>query len=1121
MDEGRNAYYVQRWKCSVLLLLLAAATPVEGNAGGSLYPYGQEAEDTSMGNIGTHETTITLPFPIKYYGTTYNTAYILKDGMVALEPGVRYLDLEWREGTPNPAIDRPFIAPFHYNGFVPLIDPQAYQGKIYYNLMSRAGPHITISMKERTLMNEVDDYLNDASVVMKSGFRSLMVLKVTWENVSSADDCDHSQLSSSGCPSNTFQVLIAADRENTFAIFNYYKLETPFTVHQLAGLNGGHGRGWTDVIPCTGLCAKRSKGDKKRIKSLVTRVGTEMEVYPRQTGMFGGEMLSVSGTCSQPGTKIYCRFGGSDQAKSEGVMETAMRGRCPVPILTTMGEVLLELSTDNVTWRTMTYITIIYPARMPLPVNISDILNAWYEVDPKELKLRWTWDLFSPNQAATLDINLIGYREDKSSQMPIKMKTLVQLATNVLNLDGKYTVDPSQFNCTGSDCHEFELAFLQLRLADRYVGEMTKYQAVTVGPVTIGWYVKNAMVQRYGQNWSAAKCRSWNDRDRLSSAWLTRLVPCPCTLSQALADWGRFQAAPGCSMFAGSVCTYHTGAIHCVRSVHPSLDSSGNQCCYGADGNLRYAADTYQGSTPDRSHSWGAAPFGAPDLVPSMSHWIHDVVTFYYCCLWVEYKQCSYYMDRRATRDCKEYHPPDSAVVFGDPHIKTFDGTSYHFGGAGDFWLVKSDRLNVQGRFEERDNEVLQINTQQQLTPTNLTSLVMWTPISDVITIKLAPPGGPANRKLDVIVGTRRRFFSDSRMLWQDFKNVSVVNNMGTAFDQADKQHSNFTVLFVGGAAVQVAERQGLLHVIVTLPPESGLTEGLLGTRDGDATNDCKNPQGDTIPVDAQDDTLYLEFSKTWSVSRNENRFHWPKTLDERSPLFGDAKTFTYKPGMEDRKPSDSQVAQVCGDSQACRRDYYVSSEESVARASKKTEESFEALRFSQTKVRTCEHLNIPMSEKSSTVYMEGSVVRITGCRPHGTPMIGTGPLTYICNASDLSEDPVWMPKPNPDLCPRGEEETKPEKAMEVGLIVGIAVGVVVIIVIVIIVVVILRGGQAESVEERADRPVPTKRSKVPADIAVDPSTDEQLLRRQGRDAVKMSEVITEIKGRSKSEESV
>ena len=43
--------------------------------------------------------------------------------------------------------------------------------------------------------------------------------------------------------------------------------------------------------------------------------------------------------------------------------------------------------------------------------------------------------------------------------------------------------------------------------------------------------------------------------------------------------------------------------------------------------------------------------------------------------------------------------------MYGDPHITTFDGKSYYFGGSGDFWILKSDGLNIQGRFEERENQ--------------------------------------------------------------------------------------------------------------------------------------------------------------------------------------------------------------------------------------------------------------------------------------------------------------------------------------------------------------------------------------------------------------------------------
>ncbi len=87
---------------------------------------------------------------------------------------------------------------------------------------------------------------------------------------------------------------------------------------------------------------------------------------------------------------------------------------------------------------------------------------------------------------------------------------------------------------------------------------------------------------------------------------------------------------------------------------------AGNQCCYREDGTLMYAADTFQGSTPDRSHDWGSSFYKAPGRVPNLSHWIRDVITFYYCCLWVNYTHCDLYMEQRPTRDCVGYQPSQS-----------------------------------------------------------------------------------------------------------------------------------------------------------------------------------------------------------------------------------------------------------------------------------------------------------------------------------------------------------------------------------------------------------------------------------------------------------------------------
>lgn len=47
-----------------------------------------------------------------------------------MDSQVIFHNVNWREGTPNLGIDKPFLAPFHYRGLTPS-DPQKYSGKIY------------------------------------------------------------------------------------------------------------------------------------------------------------------------------------------------------------------------------------------------------------------------------------------------------------------------------------------------------------------------------------------------------------------------------------------------------------------------------------------------------------------------------------------------------------------------------------------------------------------------------------------------------------------------------------------------------------------------------------------------------------------------------------------------------------------------------------------------------------------------------------------------------------------------------------------------------------------------------------------------------------------------------
>lgn len=64
--------------------------------------------------------------------------------------------------------------------------------------------------------------------------------------------------------------------------------------------------------------------------------------------------------------------------------------------------------------------------------------------------------------------------------------------------------------------------------------------------------------------------------------------------------------------------------------------------------------------------------------------------------------------------------------------------------------------------------------------------------------------------------------------------------------------------------------------------------------------------------------------------------------------MFGDAMNFAYASNFV--KPNEVTVRGACGPSLSCRRDYYVTNDVSIARATLKTEAHFDSLKSSQKK---------------------------------------------------------------------------------------------------------------------------------------------------------------------------
>lgn len=1014
---------------------------------------GQEPSFYDKGIVSLDATThkkarIDLPQGkyFAFYGGRYSSIWLTTDGFLSFDERAEYGNFDFSSGNVIPSYDYPIIAPFYHSGEA--LDTHSGDGTIYYRTLNTSHDGAELAMFGTNISN---------AVVGIKNFVPTGGIIVTWENVADSIEvaAGCGPLSSqSACKTSSFQAAILTDETMmTFAIFNYGHMNIDIRRYYQSGFNAGYGGGWTTAVPQNELLTAQSyKGSdvygRYYFRICADRIvrggcrdprlpfdGVPLELWPQYGGMYGGQMIEMSGSCIGPNDNITCTFGlGDSKTSSPGVHINSMKTKCAVPRLLEKGRISVSLYHG----RTRVYsgiITIVSPGRMKDVLHSIDTPGSgWNTTDAETLSLSWNASLLSSMQTQRMDrvtIKLIGYRERGSKAEWVELAVLGS-GPNALNT-GRYTFNTRDHRCSGDLCN-VETGLVEVRLVDP--NKATSHLFLVSRELPLGWYVNNDMVQRYGSQWPHDKCILWYNNDRQDMAWLQSLPYCPCNLGQALVDIGRFQTDPGCDMFRGSVCTYHIGAVHCVRAVKPTSIGSGNQCCYGPDGALRYAADSFQGSTPDRSHAWGAFPYGRPDLVPSMSHWVKDVVTFYYCCLWTEYNDCDYYMDQRATRDCSGYSPPKAATIYGQGHVRTLDSRYYRVYGAGDFTLLEtvSQDVIVQGRFSR---QYLDTTSTTQKIYTNLNSSVFLSTIGvftahEVVEIKL--DRNSPRRMLNVLVNNTFQFFDTEPVYMQQFSQMTVVNTP----NQAGNINSNFTVILKNGLGVQVVAANGMLNVRVMVPYTlKGQVRGLLGTWNNNNLDDF-TPRGGNQPVMTSDiPTFYNNFTYSWRVMTSGlsilPHYVLPKSPSDLS------NTVLYPMTI-------SAMHSVCYEQPDCEFDYQNINNRNQARQTRIAAEWFAEVQALVTPVRSCGLLNVPRSTKNSYNYSLGSSVTLTGCRT-GSLHGGT---TYTCEAtSNITQ--AWSPSIDA-VC-----ANIPIDEADVGMIVGIVIAIVVVLLVAIAIAILLR----------------------------------------------------------------
>ncbi|XP_018413992.1 PREDICTED: sushi domain-containing protein 2 [Nanorana parkeri] len=683
-----------------------------------------------------------------------------------------------------------------------------------------------------------------------------------------------------------------------------------------------------------------------------------VRIAPESGLLMGGIDFVILGVAFNKNAVVKCRF--DKEITVNGYVDEEGKAHCVSPLLYETGRIPFEMSVDggetyphSGTWLS------VHPGKVSESekCTLEDEKKWQYYGTPNfdgTLTVRWDSKTFKEN---TINIEVWGYGESGQPYSETWKATWDYLYTLVHKYanNGSYTFTP---NPAMPEHRTYEFGSLRILPSQHADGEKDVHSL---------WSVDHAMAWHLGEDfrkdpasWAFDKCNKWHESDKLLPDFLSEIIDCPCTMEQARADTGRFHPDYGCNIDTGSTCTYHPGAVHCVRGIYGSPTyAAGQQCCYDKDGFQVLTSDSIGGSTPDRGHDWGSPPYKKPPRVPGFSHWLYDVISFYYCCLWSD--NCDYYMKLRPSSDCRKYKPPKVASSFGDPHFITFDGSNFTFKGRGEYTLVSSTyhSLMIQGR-----TQAAKFENGSFTTVTGFSSVAMQEGNSDVIEVRLAAD----SKSLEVLLNQEVLHLDRT---WMDLKGVFLFA----------ASNQSITAMFSSGAGIEVRGQGGFISINNLLPYEfMNQTQGLMGKMNNDATDDFTFRNGTSLSTNAKPEEFF-QLGANWQVTSDSSLFTYDSKylLDnykvKHDPDF--LPTFSFKEDPNDQFTKD--VDKLCGNDYFCRFDALTTRSLWVGNATKLTHGNYKKLIQVLQPVVSCGWLEPPKNgKKEGTSYLVDSNVKIT-----------------------------------------------------------------------------------------------------------------------------------------------
>lgn len=141
----------------------------------------------------------------------------------------------------------------------------------------------------------------------------------------------------------------------------------------------------------------------------------------------------------------------------------------------------------------------------------------------------------------------------------------------------------------------------------------------------------------------------------------------------------------------------------------------GQTCCYDNKGFLMQSSyqpvvkidesTPYSPGFPTRAYEMGSDPYQGMFEVPGLSTFHHDIMPYYLCCKYADFR-CQMFYWRRPSSACQAYEPPVTGSIMGAGVISTLTNRNLIFNDPGIYTLLHSHKsrttpeVQIQVRME-------------------------------------------------------------------------------------------------------------------------------------------------------------------------------------------------------------------------------------------------------------------------------------------------------------------------------------------------------------------------------------------------------------------------------------